>query len=332
MIFPPIFTQTSKIKQLLYDLDVTKTAYGLHPVSKETEVSLRRKSLLKSSLYSARIEGNTLGLDDIHDLETDSQDREKTEISNLVRAYECLPQIVSETITIDLIKSLHKKVMENLSSDAGYLRTEESAIYNQAGVAVYLTPAPQQIFSLLLEFCIFNGNSEDSIPVRAAISHIWFEKIHPFMDGNGRVGRLLSALILKKDGYDFGGLVPFEEFLEKNRDDYYYFLGKDKQDVTGFIEFYLFALLSQARVSLAGSVQVPEFDPYGNLLPRRAEIMRIIEDHKIITFNFLSRRFRAVPVRTLHNDLSQLIKAGLVQKMGTTRGVNYCLKNNKKLG
>ena len=65
-------------------------------------------------------------------------------------------------------------------------------------------------------------------------------------DGNGRVGRLLSAYILKKGGYDFSGLVPFEQYLDEHRDDYYYFLGRDRQDVTEFVEFYLTALLAQA--------------------------------------------------------------------------------------
>lgn len=67
-------------------------------------------------------------------------------------------------------------------------------------------------------------------------------------------------------------------------------------------------------------------DPYDGLLPRRGEIMRLIEDHKFVTFDFLSRRFRGVPVRTLHFDLQQLVKAGLVQKVGSTRGASYTLK------
>ena len=92
------------------------------------------------------------------------------------------------------------------------------------------------------------------------------------------------------------------------------------------MEFYLTALLSQAKESLKAAHESPKPDKYAHSLPRRAEIMRMIEDHKMVTFDFLSRRFRAVPTRTLHYDLSQLIKAGLVQKMGTTRGVSYTVK------
>lgn len=315
MKFPPVYTFTPSIKQLLYDLDVLKAGYALHPVPAMQVVNLRRASLLKSSLYSARIEGNP----------SEDVDLGNRDIANLARAYEELSD--RDEATIDWIENLHRTVMENISGGSGRLRAEDSAIFNMAGVAVYLTPAPQNIRNLLADLCAYVTAGRDPAPIRAGVTHIWFEKIHPFLDGNGRVGRLLSAYILKKGGYDFSGLVPFEQYLDEHRDDYYYFLKKDVQDVTEFVEFYLTALFSQAKISLTVAYESGKPDKYALLAPRRAEIMRLIEDHKIVTFDFLSRRFRAVPVRTLHYDLSQLIKAGLVQKMGATRGVSYTLRN-----
>ncbi len=326
MKFPPVFTFTPAIKQLLYDFDVLKAGYELHPVPTEQAINLRRVSLLKSSLFSARIEGNPLELSDLEKVYRGDADRHTIEVSNLVFAYEQLSAILGQEVTVDGLKKLHAGVLRALSPDAGTLRQEESAIYNQAGIAVYLTPAPQHVRALLDAFCAYVNAAQDATPVDAGVSHIWFEKIHPFLDGNGRVGRLLSAYILKKGGYDFSGLVPFEQYFDEHRDDYYHFLGHDRQDVTEFVEFYLTALLLQAKISLKAAHETGKPDKYGHLLPRRAEIMRMIEDHKIVSFDFLSRRFRAVPTRTLHFDLSQLVKAGLVQKKGTTRGVVYSLK------
>jgi Fic family protein len=318
MKFPPVFTLTPAIKNLLYELDVLKAGYELHPVPALQAVNLRRASLLKSSLFSARIEGN----------QSDDVDLGDRDIANLVRAYEELSDLMSGEVTVDRIKNLHAIVMDHISGESGRLRTEESAIFNQAGVAVYLTPAPQGIRTLLDELCVYVNETRDAPPVAGGVAHVWFEKIHPFADGNGRVGRLLSAYILKKGGYDFSGLVPFEQYLDEHRDDYYHFLGRDRQDVTEFVEFYLTALLLQARISLKAAYESGRPDKYAELLPRRAEIMRLIEDHKVVTFDFLTRRFRATPVRTLHNDLSQLTKAGLVQKMGSTRGASYTLRQN----
>jgi Fic family protein len=327
MKFPPIFTLTPAIKKLLYEVDVLKAGYELHPVPAAQVINLRRVSLLKSSLFSARIEGNPLELADVGDIRPDNENRHTTEVSNLVSAYEKLSGIVGQNVSVDTLKTLHAMVLRNISDDAGHLRTEESAIYNQAGVAVYLTPAPQTVRSLLTILSDYVNKQSYPSPVLAGVAHIWFEKIHPFLDGNGRVGRLLSAYILKKGGYDFSGLVPFEQYLDEHRDEYYHFLGRDRQDVTEFVEFYLTALLSQARLSLAAAETSVTPDKYADLLPRRGEIMRLIEDHKVVTFDFLSRRFRAIPVRTLHNDLMQLTKAGLIQKMGSTRGVSYTVKS-----
>jgi Fic family protein len=328
MKFPPVFTYTPAIKQLLYDLDVLKAGYELHPVPAAQAINLRRASLLKSSLFSARIEGNPLELADVDDIRPSDTDIHKIEVGNLVSAYEQLSDIIGQNVTLDTLKKLHALVLRDISGDAGVFRMEESAIYNQSCTAVYLTPAPQNIRTLLDALCIYVNAAKDTTPVAAGLAHIWFEKIHPFLDGNGRVGRLLSAYILKKGGYDFSGLVPFEQYLDEHRDDYYYFVGRDTQDVTSFVEFYVTALLAQARISLKAAHESGKPDKYADLLPRRGEIMRLIEDHKIVSFDFLARRFRAVPVRTLHNDLAQLSKAGLVQKMGSTRGVSYTLRQN----
>lgn len=323
MKFPPVFVLTPTIKQLLYDLDVLRAGYELHPVPAAQAVNLRRVSLLKSSLFSARIEGNPLELSDVNDIRLDNQNTHTIEVSNLVSAYEHLSGFITQEVVPDTLKKMHAFVLRDISKDAGYLRQEESAIYNQAGVAVYLTPAPQHIRMLLDGLCAYVNSTKDPSPIASGVAHIWFEKIHPFLDGNGRVGRLLSAYILKKGGYDFSGLVGNEQYLDEHRDDYYYFLGRDRRDVTEFVEFYLTALLSQANLSIKSAHDVGKPDKYAHLLPRRGEIMRMIEDHKMISFDFLARRFRAIPTRTLHYDLSQLIKAGLVQKKGSTRGALY---------
>lgn len=330
MKFPPRYILTSSIQKLLYDIDVLRESYLLHPVSPERAVQLRRVSLLKSSLFSAKIEGNPLELADIQSIEEKSNDVQKQEVANLVQAYERLPNLVFEVITIGALKSLHQTILQYIATETGQLRIEESAIFNQSGVAVYLTPAPGEIEGLLSGLCAYILKSRDPIPVVAAVGHIWFEKIHPFLDGNGRVGRLLSAYILKKGGYDFNGLVPFEEYLEKHREEYYQALGKDRQDVTEFVEFYLTALLSQVRSSLKLAYEPEVSNPYDSLLPRRAEILRIIQDHKVVTFDFLSRRFRGVPKRTLHHDVAKLVKGGWVRKLGTTRGAVYVPAGEKR--
>src|SRR3989338_9406231 len=138
MKFPPVFTYTPAIKQLLYDLDVLKAGYELHPVSDVQAISLRRASFLRSSLFSARIEGNPLELADVSDVPRDTHSTHAVEVSNLVAAYEHLQDIIGMEITVDTLKKLHAVVLKDISGDTDHLRTEESAIYNQSGTVVYL--------------------------------------------------------------------------------------------------------------------------------------------------------------------------------------------------
>lgn len=323
MRFPPIFSKTDTINHVLYDLDVIKAAFELHPIAKEI-ISLKRSaSILKSALFSARIEGNPLTIEEVTNNKDElSEDNSKREVFNLVSLYEHIDIFASRSISKELLKEIHAKTLEGISGRAGFYRIEESAIWNQAGIAVYIAPPPQKIFPLLDELVAWIENVKEHPAIVAAVAHIWFEKIHPFDDGNGRVGRFLSAILLFKGGYGFSGMVPIEEYLEKFREDYYRELGKDTQDITSFVEFFITGLISQIRTSLEESEKVQVSDTL-SLSPRRAEIVAIIRDHKSISFDFLVRRFRSVPTRTLHNDLSQLIKSGYIRKRGTTRGAIY---------
>ncbi|MBI5620583.1 Fic family protein [Candidatus Gottesmanbacteria bacterium] len=324
MKFPPIFTINPSIKQCLYDLDVLKAALLLHPIPESKAKFLREASILKSSLYSARIEGNPLTLADVGQLEAGvvNSDKHLQEVFNLSTIYSSLDRFAVQPFTLDCIREIHKVVMNGLISPSGLFRVEESAIFNSAGIAVYLPPAPRDVLGLLEGLIQWMLTTKDPIPVVAAVFHIWFEKIHPFEDGNGRVGRVVSAIILRHGEYGFGGLVPFEEYLDHHRQDYYDALGKDRQDVSDFIEFYLHTLVSQVRSSLH-AVDEPLPVRHTSLSPRRAEIVEIVNEHALASFDFLSRRFRAVPTRTLHYDLSELIKSGYIRRLGTTRGALY---------
>lgn len=324
MKFPPVYIQTEHIKKLLYDLDVLKAAYELHPVANEIVSIKRNASILKSALFSARIEGNPMTIDEarLMDLQEPTTVVHKREIMNLAALYEDVAARSRQTMTVDFLKELHARVLDGIFSRAGRLRLEESAIWNQAGVAVYLTPSPQKILGLLEDLLQWISASTNHPCIVAAVAHIWFEKIHPFDDGNGRVGRFLSACILYAGGFGFGGMVPIEEYLEAHRDEYYRGLARDMQDVTPFVEFFLEGITEQVRISLKETENVIETDTM-NLLPRRAEIVAIIRDHKSVSFDFLVRRFRSIPSRTLHNDVAQIIKAGYIRKRGATRGARY---------
>lgn len=326
MGFSFTYQKTVRIQELLTQVEVVRRVIEVLPGRPHIEENLRRATLLQSSLYSARIEGNTLRMEDVAmgGIRTDTEDLRKREIANLVSAYSYLRSLPeTHQITPGFFFELHRRVMLGLSDRVGSFRSEPSAIFNMAGVAVYVTPPPQEIshlLSALIEHC---GEATIPAPIRAALTHIEFEKIHPFLDGNGRVGRLLCTYVLQQGGYGLKGLASFEQYLEQYRDEYYTLLAGAGTDRTDFVEFFLQAVVKTAEESIRKLQMVGEETPEHRLLPRRQELLSIIRDHPYISFDALSRRFPRVNKSTLHNDLSVLLGKKYIEKVGETRGVSY---------
>lgn len=319
MLLNHTYQNTPRLQELLIDTAANKKALSLLPQNPEQIASLRHLSLLHSGLYSARIEGNPLTPASY----TQTTDQlAKLEVSNLTQALSYLFSHPS-SLSLSLIRELHKKALSNLQSDAGQFRSEMSAIYNQAGVAIYLTPPPEEIIPTLTRMVTAYLSSPQPL-ISAFIFHFQFEKLHPFVDGNGRVGRLILAHALFTHSYSLDGTVTLDEQIEARRAEYYDALTTGKKDLTPYLEFMLECLLAAQNQALQALV-TPSLTSLPALSPRRAELLATITDHSPCSFDFLHRRFFSVKPSTLHYDLQQLVKAGHIRKLGATRGALYNL-------
>lgn len=297
------------------------------PVRPRTEENLRRRSLLKSAVFSARIEGNKLSVEDVLYNRVSPKEVARKEIDNINNALGWIyTDKAPKKITKNLILKLHKLTMKTISPTAGQFRTEQSAIFNQAGVAIYMPPPPTDILQLIDQFIKLANRAKPSPPIKTAVCHFAFEKIHPFLDGNGRVGRLLSTFMLKTAGYGFRSFATLEEYIDKQRQDYYALLALSQKDITPFIEFFLEAVAVQAEKVIEQLKNIREERPQDQLFPRQQEILAILKDHQMVSFNFLKPRFSKISDSTLHYDLRQLIKQGFIKKIGSTRGALYSPK------
>lgn len=322
LIFPKYFL-TPQIIQLLQSIEASKEVINAISIPPEIETDIRRQSTLKSSLFSARVEGNSLTLDDLS--KTSSRDQKRLEVFNILKALNMIYQQPNRDITIKQILNLHQIVMNGLTAKENLgFRTDIGAIFNSGGIAIHLPPRPSQILPLMNRLVTFiNSNKERFAPIRACLTHYTFEKIHPFLDGNGRVGRLLLQAILQKSGYGMKGLLPVEEFIDNHRSSYYLALEQSEKDVTDYLEFMLEGVAETALKSKELVLQKEKVEAADYLLPRRAEILNIIRDHQMVSFDTIRRRFVAIPERTLSYDLKKLQDAGLIRKRGTTKGAFY---------
>ncbi len=322
MQIPPKYELTKEILDLTFQAEVKKALFENIPVSPSLINDLQRRNLLRSSLFSAKIEGNRLNENDLDRLTRLDKDlKDRLEIENIITAFNFVRNNPGKTINKVFLLDLHKIVMKSLTPDLGKLRKEPSAVFNQSGFPVYIPPPPSEIESLIDSLINFiNSNDEKNILIKAAISHIVFEKIHPFLDGNGRVGRILYNTILAKGNYHFNWLLSLEEIINERKEEYYVYL--DKNDATSFIEFSLEILIISAQKVLDRLNEQKTGDEE-RLLPRRKEILDIIKDHGIISLDSIKRRFLKVPARTLRYDLKKLEEKGFIIKIGSTRGAMY---------
>lgn len=325
MEIPLKYNLTDDMVSLIAQIEAKKALLENISVSNNLITTLQRQSLLKSSLYSAKIEGNKLSMVDLSGSRKLKADlKERIEIDNILSAFSFLNKNQRSNIDIDYILNLHSEVMKGLRDDLGKIRTEPSAIFNQSGFPVYIPPPPSEIKTLLGKLILYiNEKSNENILIKASASHISFEKIHPFLDGNGRVGRLLFQAIIAKRGYGFNKLLSIEELLNERKEEYYAYL--DKNDTASFIEFMLEIVNDQAQ-KILDELGDKRFTSADLLLPRRKEILEVIRDHEIMSLDSIRRRFLLVSPRMIRYDLKKLEEQGFIIKLGTTRGALYKIK------
>ena len=199
----------------------------------ETVMMLTGNLSLRESASSSSIEGTRSTVDDIlrSEKETERDERrimDNQEVMNYRRAlltgFERLP--VGGSITLDLVRELHRILMEGVrgsDKSPGEFKTHQNAIGHPSDTieTAKMVPAcPESVDHLLDNWLGYvNSDAVDTVE-KAALSHYQFEAIHPFRDGNGRVGRLLALLILRRDGLLTQPVLHLSGYLDLNRGRY----------------------------------------------------------------------------------------------------------------
>lgn len=142
MFIPPKYFLTSKIAELLSSIEACREVIEAIPIPPEIEQNIRRQSTLKSSLFSAKIEGNPILLEELPKIP--SKDQKKVEVTNILRAINWIQQRAYRDITTKDILNLHVYVMKGLVGDEtlGKFRIQHEGIFTQVGFPVYHAPPP----------------------------------------------------------------------------------------------------------------------------------------------------------------------------------------------
>ena len=311
---------------------------------KEGQILKELKSIatVRSVGASNRIEGNKMSDEEIDVLLqkidiTKLKDRDSQEV---VGYFEVL-DLISESyenihLTESHIKSLHNSLMKYSVQDQWHKGNYK--VHSNAVEASFADGTRQIIFQtteagLATEDAIRElvkwYNTETVVhPLIKIASFVYdFLSIHPFQDGNGRLSRLISTLLLIKNGYKWIQYVSFEHEIENRKSEYYQVLRgcqsqRPNEDITIWIQFFLNGLLN-IQSQLLTKLQKSGMET--QLSPKEKSIYTIIQNRPNIQSGEISKKL-AVPLPTVKRILSDLIHKGLIEKQGSGRNVSYTIQ------
>jgi len=206
---------------------------------------LRKKNRIKTIQSSLEIEGNTLTEKQITALLENKRviapQKDILEVQNAIKVYEQLHTFNPNKLT-DLEKA-HKVLMSRLIEGAGRLRTQNVGIVKGAKVA-HIAPGGEMVKGLMNDLFAYLKTDKEVLLIKSCVFHYEFEFIHPFMDGNGRMGRLWQTLLLIQK-YPVFEYLPVESLIKQNQAEYYHVLNQSDKlgHSTPFIEFMLNIIL-----------------------------------------------------------------------------------------
>ncbi len=285
---------------------------------RKPETHLRRENRIKTIQSSLKIEGNTLSMDQVSAIFDQKRvigpPKDIIEVKNAISVYSQL----SEFDPYDQASYLeaHKLLMKGLVDDAGQYRTKGVGIFKGDQVA-HMAPPAWNVSNLMNNLFSYLMNSEDNQVIKSCVFHYEMEFIHPFMDGNGRMGRLWQTIILMKENPIFEYL-PIELEIQKKQEEYYSVLSaSDKEGLcTTFVEY----MLDVIKISLENLIA-----EQGKTLndDERLRYFQQNSDLQAFTRKDYMNVFKTISSATATRDLKKGVENGILERSGENRLSKY---------
>ncbi|MBI2196033.1 Fic family protein [Candidatus Daviesbacteria bacterium] len=358
-MFIPKHSITNKILKDIGIVEAAREVIMNAPLVPAWEAKFRKEAIERTIHHGTHLEGNPLSPEEVRDVlegqEVIARDRDVQEIINYRNVLKFIEGIFvqigssgSYSFTLETILEMHKLTTEKILSPetSGQFRIRQVVIKNTKTGQVSYTPPPAVEVPYLVEDLVTWINSDEGKElhpiIKAGIIHYELARIHPFVDGNGRVARAVATLILFLDGYDIRKFFSFEEYFDEDPMKYYLtlqavsnqlVLDTHERDLTPWLEYFVEGVAIELnrvkekvqRISVDARIK----DKLGQQLQlneRQMLIMEYIHRHKGLSNKEFRKIFPDHSDDTVLRELKFLRQKGLVKKSGGTKKAVYVLK------
>lgn len=312
-----IMSMTAEIGELLGKLVSTET--------RNASPTLRRANRIRSIYSSLAIEQNSLSLDQVTAVISGKRilapPKDIREIQNAYEVYERMDQM--DPFSVEDLLMAHEIMTRDLVGESGTFRSGDVGVVDGEGNILHFGTLPAYVPQLVMELLDWTEHSDLPILIRSCVFHYEFELIHPFADGNGRMGRLWQTLLLCQWNPLFAWL-PVESIVHDRQADYYEAINQSNEEgeSTRFIEFMLEAIKS----TLQEAVQTADGSK-SKMDQRWTAVNDYLRDHDFIQNAQVRSMFR-VSSATANRILAGMCGEGKLEKIRLGRSWGYRKKQN----
>lgn len=309
--YKPPYTITSKMLSLSTAIaeELTKIEFETNKIITPL---LRKKNRIKTIAGTLEIEGNFLGEEKITAILEGKRVlgtyQEVLEVEGAINAYKEFENYKFDNLD-DLLKA-HKVLMKGILNSAGSFRSVNVGVGSSDGVS-HIAPPHGVVPDLMKDLFEWLKNSDEHMLIKSCVFHYEFEFIHPFSDGNGRIGRLWQSVILYHWRKVFLA-IPTENIIRDNQEKYYEALESSGTvgESTLFVEFMLEVILESIKSSVKGSVE--------SSVNTEDKILNYLKQNPNSTIKELSQMLDLTS-RAVEKQIAKLKKESRLQRVGSAR-------------
>ncbi len=347
-MFTPNFTITNKMLKHMGIIEAAKEVIENAPLVPAWEARFREDAMVRTVHHGTHIEGNELSFTEAERLLAGAKivgrERDIQEVLNYRNVLKFIESYGKPEIGEETLKHIHELTVHRLLADEAvglYRKTQVVVKNSQTGEVTFRPPPAVEVPFLIasfLQWLNLSGDDEMHVVLKAGIAHYEIVRIHPFLDGNGRVARAAATLVLFKAGYDIKRFFSLEEHYDREPVSYYDALqsvGKLDGNLSGWLEYFTEGLaIELTRIkdkikSLSTDLKLKKSlggQPLA-LSERQIKVVEFVQENGFLQNKSFFELFPMISEDTVLRELKDLIKKGILKKEGTTKGVRYVLRS-----